>query len=121
MSRSTTTVEIGDVGSHAGDRRRRPLRFRVYCKFFELTAPVAGTLEIGLTHAPGKIFGPPGSTPIDMWVTGGRGGPVWMDFHYPDVEAYARIPATAGGAFQVGVVSYEVPGVTFQLRFLLQP
>lgn len=95
--------------------------FNFYCKYFVLRAPRDGTLEIGLTHAPGAVYGPPLSTPIDMWVGRATGGVVWMDVHCPDVEAYARIPATAGETYQVGVVSYEMPGVAFQLRFLLRP
>ena len=114
------SVEIGDVVRTQVTAADVPCDFGYYCKFFELEAPRDGTLEIGLTHAPGRIFGALGTTPIDMWVTGGRSGPVYMDAHAPDVEAYARVPATAGGTFQVGVVSYEMPGVTFQLRFLLR-
>ena len=56
-----------------------------------------------------------------MWVSNRRGALVWMDSHIPNVEAYARIPAIAGETYFVQVVSYEMPGVTFQLRFLLRP
>lgn len=59
-------------------------------------------------------------TPIDMWIAGSRGRQSsWMDFHLADVEAYARMRVIAGETYQVGVVSYELPGVTFQLRFSL--
>jgi hypothetical protein len=39
----------------------------------------------------------------------------------PHVEACARMRVVAGETYQVGVVSYELPGVTFQLRFSLTP
>jgi hypothetical protein len=117
-----TTVDIGDVIRTEVTAADVACDFGFYCKYFVLAAPRAGTLEIGLTHAPGALYGPPSSTPIDMWVGKATGGGlVWMDVHRPDVEAYARIPASAGETYQVGVVSYEMPGVSFQLRFLLRP
>ncbi len=91
-----------------------------YCKYFRVTVPRDGLLEVGLTHAPGAIYSGP-TTPIDMWIAGSRGGEIWMEFHKPDIEAFSRIRATAGETYQIGVVSYELPGVTFQLRFLLTP
>ena len=80
--------------------------------------PRDGLLEVGLTHTLGGNLSPPFS-PINIWTRGAAGPQVWMDVHYPDVEAFARIPATAGETYQAGVVSYEIPGVTFQLRVVL--
>jgi len=115
-----TSVAVGDVIRAQVTADDVPCDFGYYCRYFLVMAPREGTLEIGLTHAPGAIYAPP-MTPIDMWISGARGGQIWMDTHYPDVEGYARIRASAGATYQVGVVSYEMPGVAFQLRFSLAP
>ena len=115
-----TTVTIGDVVRTQVTADDVSCWAPYCCQFFLVTVPRDGLLEVGLTHAPGAIYSGP-TTPIDMWIAGSRGGEIWMEFHKPDIEAFSRIRATAGETYQIGVVSYEMPGVTFQLRFLLTP
>jgi hypothetical protein len=111
---------IGDVVNTQITADDVPCDFGYYCKYFEVTVSADGTFEAGLTHAPGRLFSPP-MTPIDMWVSGPGGPPVWMDVHHPDVEGYARMRALRGGTYSVGIVSYEMPGVAFRVRFSLLP
>ena len=58
-------------------------------------------LEVGLTHAPGRIH----LAPIDMWIMGAGGSPTWMDSYDSGVESYARMRAIAGTTYKVGVIS----------------
>jgi hypothetical protein len=103
-------VTDDDVSCYSGYR----------CRYFRVTVPRDGTLEVGMTHAPGTIYFPPLSGPIDMWIRDPLGREFWMDGRDPKAEEYAHAPAIAGETYEVGVVSYEIPGVTFQLRFSLR-
>ena len=94
------SVAIGDVVRTEVTTADVPCDSGFYCKFFELTTPREGTLEVGLTHSPGRIFGTPGSTPIDMWVTGGRHGPVWMNFTLATAKGLRLCPPARAAHFR---------------------
>ena len=110
-------VEAGDVMRGQVGNADVPCDFGYYCKFYLLTVPRDGTLEVGMIHAPGALFSPP-FAPIDMWIQNDVGHKFWMDGKGPDIEAFARVGTVRSGQqYQVGIVSYELPGVTYQLRF----
>jgi hypothetical protein len=113
-----SVAAIGDVIHGQVTTADVPCDFGYYCRYFQVVAPRDGVLEVGLTHTPSAIHSPP-SGPMDMWVLGGHLGPVWMEGVGPNVEHYARVRAVAGQSYEVGVVSYELPGVQFQIRFNL--
>ncbi len=112
-----TVAAIGDVVHAQVTTNDVPCDSGFYCKYFQVAVSGDGTLEVGLTHAPGRIH----SAPIDMWIMGAGGPPTWMDGYDSGVESYARMRAIAGTTYKVGVISYEMPGVAFQLRFSLTP
>ena len=112
-----TVAAVGDVVRAQVTSDDVPCDFGFYCKYFQVAVSRDGTFEVGLTHARGRIH----SAPIDMWIMGAGGSPTWMDGYDPDVESYARMRAVAGTTYEVGVVSYEMPSVSFQLRFSLVP
>jgi hypothetical protein len=90
-----------------------------YCRYYRVTVPQDGTLDVGMTHTPGRIYSLP-QAPIDMWITLPYGRRLWMEgYRGPNVVAYAHAPVAAGETLEIGVVSYEVPGVTFELTFSL--
>lgn len=93
-----------------------------YCRYYRVTVPHEGTLEVGITHAPGRIFFSPGlNAPLDMWLTRASGAEAWTEgYRGPDVPAHARTPISAGETVQIAVVSYEMPGVTYELTFTLR-
>jgi hypothetical protein len=93
-----------------------------YCRYYRVTVPREGTLEVGFTHSLGRIFFSPGlNAPIDMWLTRASGHQVWMEgYRGADIVAHARTAVSAGETVQVAVISYEVPGVAFELTFSLR-
>ena len=100
-----TVAAIGDVVRAQVTTDDVPCDSGFYCKYFQVAASGDGMLEVGLTHAPGRIH----SAPIDMWIMGAGGPPTWMDGHKSGVESYARMRAIAGTTYEVGVITTRCP------------
>jgi hypothetical protein len=73
------------------------------CKYFRITPPRDGTLEVELTHTGGNL---------DLSFYDIYGGRWW----YP-----IRVPVKAGATYQIAIWEYEYPGLAFVLRTSLEP
>jgi hypothetical protein len=80
---------------------------------------MAGTLVVQLAFSMPRVFFPP-LTPIDMNVFDGL-QERWASADLSTRQLSIQAPVQADATYQIAVVSYESPGVDFELRTSLQP